>query len=92
MTTPGTPKTFKNTEKHEKMLFEFGGRFLASRSGMEASPGEGLAAEVGLSGGGGGFASQLCILDIFKSDGKSSKNSEMSSLVCLEGGKGKQQG
>ena len=52
MTTPGTTKTFKNTEKHDKMLFEFGGRFLASRSAVQVSPGEGLAAELGLSGGG----------------------------------------
>ena len=32
MTPLGTPKTFKNAEKHGKMMFEFGGRFLMPKS------------------------------------------------------------
>ena len=60
MTPPGTPKTLKNAEKHGKMLFEFGGRFLAPRSAVEERDLEGFAAGAGPSGGGGGFASQLC--------------------------------
>ena len=57
MTPPGTPKTFKNAEKHGKMVFEFGGRFLALRSAVGE---RGFAAGAGPIGGGGGFASQLC--------------------------------
>ena len=60
MTPVGTPKTLKNKETHEQILFGFGGRFLARRSAVEERGLEGFAAEGGLSGGGGGFASQLC--------------------------------
>ena len=60
MTTPGTPQTCKNTEKHGKMVFEIGGRFLAPRSAVEERDLKGFAAGVGPIGGGGGFASQLC--------------------------------
>ena len=49
MTPPGTPKTFKNAEKHGKMVFEFGGRFLAPRSAVEE---RGFAAGAGPIGGG----------------------------------------
>ena len=57
MTTPRTPQTCKNADKHGKMVFGIGGRFLAPRSVVG---GRGLAAGVGPIGGGGGFASQLC--------------------------------
>jgi hypothetical protein len=57
MNPPGTPKTCKNVQKHEQMVFEFGGRFLEH---FFQSHWEGLAAGVGPIGGGGGFASQLC--------------------------------
>ena len=60
MSTPGTPKTCKNAEKHGKMLLKFGGRFLAPGSAVEGRRGKRLAAGVEPIGGGGGFASQLC--------------------------------
>ena len=60
MTTPGTPQTCKNAEKHGKIVFEIGGRFLAPRSAVHGRFHRGLAAGVGPIGGGGGFASQLC--------------------------------